>query len=115
MVARRYSTHLRRFCRQGRHLDRQARRRGVQPPVLRLDHGVWPRWSPDGKFLSFSSNLIRGSIWMMPADSGPPRLVADSTGPYGVFSDQPLWSPDGRSILTRSTNQEGMPRSGRSP
>jgi serine/threonine protein kinase len=78
-----------------------------QPPVLRLDHGVWPRWSPDGQFLSFSSNLIRGSIWMMPADSGPPRLVADSTGPYGVFSDQPLWSPDGRSILTRSTNQEG--------
>jgi eukaryotic-like serine/threonine-protein kinase len=78
-----------------------------QPPVLRLDHGVWPRWSPDGQFLSFSSNLIRGSIWMMPADSGPPRLMADSTGPYGVFSDQPLWSPDGRSILTRSTNQEG--------
>jgi Tol biopolymer transport system component len=44
---------------------------------------------------------------MMPADSGPPRLVADSTGPYGVFSDQPLWSPDGRSILTRSTNRNG--------
>jgi Tol biopolymer transport system component len=92
-----------------------------QPPVLRLDHGVWPRWSPDGKFLSFSSNLIRGSIWMMPADSGPPRLVADSTGPYGVFSDQPLWSPDGRSILTRSTNQEGdatfwrVPLDGKAP
>jgi serine/threonine-protein kinase len=78
-----------------------------QPPVLRLDHGVWPRWSPDGKFLSFSSHLIRGSIWMMPADSGPPRLLADTTGPLGVFSDQPLWSPDGRSILTRSTNQDG--------
>jgi Tol biopolymer transport system component len=78
-----------------------------QPPVLRLDHGAWPRWSPDGKFLSFSSNLVRGSIWVMPADSGPPRLVTDSTGPHGVFSDQPLWSPDGRSILTRSTNQNG--------
>ena len=78
-----------------------------QPPVLRLDHGVWPRWSPDGQFLSFSSNLIRGSIWVMPADSGPPRLVTDSAGPHGVFSDQPLWNPDGRSILTRSTNQEG--------
>jgi TolB protein len=78
-----------------------------QPPELRLDRGVWPRWSPDGKFLSFSSNLIRGSIWMMPADSGPPRLVTDSTGPHGVFSDQPLWSPDGRSILTRSANQNG--------
>jgi serine/threonine-protein kinase len=78
-----------------------------QPPVLRLDHGVWPRWSPDGKLLSFSSNLIRGSIWVMPADSGPPRLVTDSAGPQGVFSDQPLWSPDGRSILTRSTDQAG--------
>ena len=78
-----------------------------QPPVLRLDRGAWARWSPDGKFLSFSSNLIRGSIWVMPADSGPPRLMADSTGPHGVFSDQPLWSPDGRAILTRSTDQDG--------
>jgi Tol biopolymer transport system component len=78
-----------------------------QAPVLRLDRGAWARWSPDGKFLSFSSNLIRGSIWVMPADSGPPRLVADSSGPRGVVSDQPLWSPDGRSILTRSTNQNG--------
>jgi Tol biopolymer transport system component len=43
----------------------------------------------------------------MPADSGPPRLVTDSAGPQGVFSDQPLWSPDGRSILTRSTDQAG--------
>jgi Tol biopolymer transport system component len=85
-----------------------ARVNGVwQPPVLRLDRGVWPRWSPDGKYLSFSSNLIRGSIWVMPADSGPPRLVVDSTGPFGLESDQPLWSPDGRSILTRSTNEDG--------
>jgi eukaryotic-like serine/threonine-protein kinase len=78
-----------------------------QAPVLRLDHGVWPRWSPDGKFLSFSSDLIRGSIWIMPADSGPPRLVADTSGPVGMFSDQPLWHPDGRSILTRSVDSRG--------
>ena len=43
----------------------------------------------------------------MPADSGAPRLVTDSAGPNGVFSDQPLWSSDGKSILTRSTNQNG--------
>jgi Tol biopolymer transport system component len=78
-----------------------------QTPVLRLDHGFWSRWSPDGKFLSFSSDLKRGSIWVMPADSGPPRLVTDSTGPRGLMGDQPLWSADGRSILTRSTNQDG--------
>ena len=39
MVARRYSTHLRRFCRQGRHLDRQARRRGVA--AARTSVGPW--------------------------------------------------------------------------
>ena len=86
------------------------RENGVwQKPVLRLNRGLWPRWSPDGKFLSFSSNLISGSIWVMPADSGPPRLVVDSTGPRGVLTDQPLWSPDGRSILTRTANQNGDP------
>jgi serine/threonine-protein kinase len=78
-----------------------------QAPVLRLSHGFWPRWSPDGKLLSFSTGLTRGSIWIMPADSGPARLVADSTGPRAVVSDQPLWSPDGRSIMTRSTDANG--------
>jgi hypothetical protein len=43
----------------------------------------------------------------MPADSGPARLVADATGPRAVVSDQPLWSPDGRSIMTRSTDANG--------
>ena len=51
----------------------------------------------------------------MPADSGLPRLVTDSTGPHGVLSDQPLWSPDGGSILARSTNQNGDATFGRSP
>jgi Tol biopolymer transport system component len=78
-----------------------------QDPVLRLDRGFWPRWSPDGKSLSFLSSLVRGSIWVMPADSGAPRLVTDSTGPNGMVSDQPLWSPDGQAILTRSSNQNG--------
>ena len=78
-----------------------------QTPVLLLDRGFWPRWSPDGKSISFLSSLVRGSIWVMSADSGPPRMVIDSTGPNGMVSDQPLWSPDGNAILTRSSNQHG--------
>jgi Tol biopolymer transport system component len=43
----------------------------------------------------------------MPVDSGPARLIVDSTGPQGIVSDQPLWSPDGRAILTRNSNERG--------
>ena len=78
-----------------------------QTPVLRLDRGMWSRWSPDGKSITFSSGLTGGSIWVMSADSGPPRLVIDSTGPRGLLSDGVRWSPDGRSILNRGSDEDG--------
>jgi Tol biopolymer transport system component len=76
-----------------------------QKPVERLDHGFFPVWSPDGRSLSFSSSLQDGSLWVMPADSGRPRLVADSVGPPAMRSNGARWSADGRSLYTR--NQAG--------
>jgi serine/threonine-protein kinase len=78
-----------------------------QPPVERLGYGYFPHWSPDGRFLAFGSALANGSLWVMPADSGAPRLLADTTGPGGVLGDLPRWSEDGRVVYTRSTDAEG--------
>ncbi|HEX3275713.1 MAG TPA: protein kinase, partial [Gemmatimonadales bacterium] len=79
-----------------------------QQPVERLDHGFYPDWSPDGRSLSFGSSLVDGSLWVMPADSGPPRLVGDSVGPSAVIANGARWSRDGRSLYTRSEAARGM-------
>ncbi|HEX3262862.1 MAG TPA: protein kinase, partial [Solirubrobacterales bacterium] len=78
-----------------------------QQPVERLDRGFFPRWSPDGRTLSFSSALVNGSLWTMPADSGAPRLIADTTGPQALLGDVPWWGEDGHAIYTRSSDAEG--------
>jgi Tol biopolymer transport system component/tRNA A-37 threonylcarbamoyl transferase component Bud32 len=80
-----------------------------QAPVQRLDHGYFPRWSPDGRSLSFSSAQVSGSIWIMPADSGAPRLLADSAGPRPVRGDI-RWSDDGRTLYTRDADSTGVTR-----
>ena len=78
-----------------------------QQPVWRLDWGFFPRWSPDGKSLNFSSRLSLGSVWTVPVDSGPPRLIADSTGPHGVVGDPARWSADGRLVYVRGGDGAG--------
>jgi eukaryotic-like serine/threonine-protein kinase len=78
-----------------------------QRPVERLDHGAFPHWSPDGRSLSFSSSLAQGSLWVMPADSGPPRLLADTVGPRAVKGDLTWWSTDGHSIYSRNLDATG--------
>jgi len=58
-----------------------------------------PRWSPDGRWLSFVSNRgedekTPGQLYVMPADGGEPRRLTD--GKDSVES--PVWSPDSRSL-----------------
>jgi Periplasmic component of the Tol biopolymer transport system len=79
-----------------------------QAPVKRLDYGFFPKWSPDGRTLSFGGDLANGSVWVMPADSGAPRLLADTTGPRPVRGDLGLWSADGRNVYTRSADSAGV-------
>ncbi|MEP7326917.1 MAG: protein kinase, partial [Gemmatimonadota bacterium] len=79
-----------------------------QQPVWRVDWGYFPKWSPDGKWLNFSSRIVNGSLWVVPVDSGtPPRLMADSTGLNGVMGDPAQWSPDGRSVYVRGLDSNG--------
>jgi serine/threonine protein kinase/Tol biopolymer transport system component len=79
-----------------------------QQPVERLDHGSFPMWSPDGRSISFTTALAEGSLWVMPADSGPPRLIADTVGPGATRGDGVgWWTADGHSIITRGHDAEG--------
>ena len=107
--ARRESSRLGHLHRPGRHLDGTPDLArcpvGAAGRAARL--GVLPPWSPDGRSLTVSASLTRGALWIMPADSGMPRLVADTTGPRAVLGNQEQWSDDGRAVYTLSNDSTG--------
>jgi dipeptidyl aminopeptidase/acylaminoacyl peptidase len=65
-----------------------------------------PRWSPDGRFLAFTSDRAGGSpqLYLMPASGGEAQRLTDL--PRGV--SEPAWSPDSRSVafLSRTGGAE---------
>lgn len=62
-----------------------------------------PVWSPDGKWIAFSSNRNgNNDIYIVSAEGGSPKRLTWFTG-----SDVPSdWSPDGKAILERSTRDD---------
>lgn len=64
-----------------------------------------PRWSPDGKYLSFLSSRqeSKGSqLWLMDRRGGEGRKWTDIKGGISDYA----WSPDGKKILLTLTDQE---------
>lgn len=58
-----------------------------------------PRWSPDGRWLTFDSIATNNpDIYVIRADGGPLRRV--TAGPAGSF--MPSWSADGKQIYFKS-------------
>jgi Tol biopolymer transport system component/DNA-binding winged helix-turn-helix (wHTH) protein len=61
-------------------------------------------WSPDGRFIAYSSN--RGGkfdVWVQQVSGGGPVQITHSPG----HNWQPDWSPDGKYIAYRSESGEG--------
>ena len=62
---------------------------------------VTPRFSPDGKRLAFSMAGGKGSdIWVKDLDRDTPSRLSFLPG----TNDRPVWTPDGKNIVFRSTN-----------
>jgi Tol biopolymer transport system component len=79
-----------------------------------------PVWSPDGSLVAFSRSGggIAQEIWLMPAAGGQPRRMWQD--PPGVFSADPVFTPDGRGVVHTSsrsgaTNLWVMPIDGNTP
>jgi Tol biopolymer transport system component len=89
-----------------RHL--QAPASSAQRALTRLtfDDGlqIGATWSPDGRFIAYSSN--RGGkfdIWVQQVSGGDPVRITKGPG----HNWQPDWSPDGKLIAYRSENGDG--------
>jgi len=85
-----------------------AARRLTAHPGLEL----FPRFSPDGKWIAFTGQYDGDEqVYVMPAEGGVPRQLTfyPARGPmaprWGYDHQVYGWSPDGRSILFRSTRE----------
>jgi dipeptidyl aminopeptidase/acylaminoacyl peptidase len=70
-----------------------------------------PRWSPDGKYLSFTSSrngLTSNQIWLMDRRGGEAKQLTDIK--KGELSDY-AWSPDGKKIALVITNDADTTKS----
>ena len=65
---------------------------------------VYPRFSPDGRFIAFSSNRDGNyDVFVVAADGGRPRQLTFHTANDTVVG----WTPDGKSVLFSSARGQG--------
>ena len=80
---------------------------GVARPVTMHEaHDINPVFSPDGKYLAFSSNR-HGSydVFVVPAVGGKPKRLTFDSG-HDMVSG---WTPDGKGVVFSSTRSTAFP------
>lgn len=92
----------------GRALYRLDLANGVWSPIRYArsseDIDVWPRVSPDGRWIAFQRNLSLGDLWRMPIAGGTPeRLTSLRANFFGLD-----WTPDGRGLVFSRTGPNGI-------
>ena len=82
---------------------------GVARPVTMHEaHELFPCYSPDGRWIAFSSNRHgQYDVFVTASYGGKPRRLTFDSAPDMVVG----WSPDGKSVLFNSTRNPGFPPS----
>jgi tricorn protease len=80
----------------------------IQRLTVHKARDVYPRFSPDGKWIAFSSDRNGNlDVFLMPASGGTVKQLTNHSADDSVLN----WTPDGRSILFSSSRGEDfMPR-----
>src|SRR5215470_14026330 len=66
---------------------------------------IYPRFSPDGNWIAFSSNRAGNyDVYVMPSTGGKPRQLTFHSADDVVVG----WSPDGRDVLFYSARSRGV-------
>ncbi len=73
-----------------------------------------PRWSPDGKYLSFTSSRQEGrgaQVWLLDRRGGEAQRLTEVRGGVSSYS----WSPDSKRLVFLVTDAEGDTAANRRP
>ncbi len=71
----------------------------AKPLLVEHAHAMHPRFSPDGRWIAFTSDRGGGdNLWIMPVTGGEPTQVTKEN--FRLLAN-PVWTPDGEYLIAR--------------